>query len=141
MRPVTFKTGISDEMAETILSATRTSIGDSLRSVVYFTTSAFDLLYVRTDLYPSDEAASERKEQLVQLERVGFAERPSRTDIAHSNDGPDIGPYTFTVRFHDNGFVVRVLEGDSGVLFTTDSMDVSTFREAVSAIRGVLSDE
>lgn len=141
MRPEPSHSDISDEMAETILSATRTSLGDTLRSVVYFTPSSFDLLYVRQDLYSSDEAARERKAQLVQLEQVGFAERPARTEITHRDDGPDIGPYNFTVRFHEHGFVVRVLEGDAGVLFTTDSMDVSSFREAVSAIRGVLSGE
>jgi hypothetical protein len=98
-------------------------------------------LYVRQDLYRSDEAARERKAQLVRLEQVGFAERPVRTEIAHTDDGPDIGPYNFTVRFHDDGFVVRVLEGDGGVLFTADSMNVNAFRETVSAIRGVLSGE
>jgi hypothetical protein len=134
-----FETGISDELADRILSATRTSLGDTLRSVVYFTPTSFDLLYVRRDLYPSDEAARERKAQLVQLERVGFAERSARTEITHREDGLDIGPYNFTVRFHDDGFVVRVLEGDAGVLFTADSMDVSAFREAISALRGVLA--
>jgi hypothetical protein len=128
-------------MADSIISATHTSLGDTLRSVMYFTPSSFDLLYVRQDLYPSDEAARERKAQLVELERVGFAEQPTRTEIVHSGDSPDIGPYNFTVRFHNNGFVVRVLEGDAGVIFTADSMDVRTFRGAVSAIRGVLSDE
>ena len=132
------ETGIDDRRAESILSAVRTSLGDDLRSVVYFTPSSFDLLYVRTDLYPSDESARERKAQLVQLERVGFGERPTRNDIARTSDGPDIGPYSFTVRFHDEGFVVRVLEGDAGVLFTTDSMDVRAFREAATAVRGVL---
>jgi len=132
------ETGLDDRRAESILSATRTSLGDSLRSVVYFTPSSFDLLYVRSDLYSSHEEARERKAKLVQLERVGFAERPIRTNIAHSDDGPDIGPYNFTVRFHEDGFVVRVLRGDAGVLFTTDSMDARAFREAVSAIRGVL---
>ena len=132
------ETGIDDRRAESILSAVRTSLGDELRSVVYFTPSSFDLLYVRKDLHPSDESARERKTQLVQLERVGFAERPIRNAIAHSDDGPDIGPYNFTVRFHEGGFVVRVLEGDAGVLFTTDSMDVGAFREAATAIRGVL---
>ncbi|RLM64201.1 hypothetical protein [Halorubrum sp. Atlit-26R] len=132
------ETGIDDRRTESILSATRTGLGDDLRSVVYFTPSSFDLLYVRADLYPSDENARERKAQLVRLERVGFAERPVRDSIAHSDDGPDIGPYNFTVRFHDEGFVVRVLGGDAGVLFTTDSMDVGAFREAATAIRGVL---
>lgn len=135
------ETGLDDRHAESILSAVRTSLGDSLRSVVYFTPSSFDLLYVRKDLYPSDEKARERKAQLVQLERVGFAERPVRNNIAHTGDGPDIGPYNFTVRFHDEGFVVRALAGDAGVLFTTDSMDVRAFREAVTAVRGVLEDD
>ena len=132
------ETDIDDRRAESILSATRTSLGDDLRSVVYFTPSTFDLLYVRTDLYPSDEDARERKAHLVQLERVGFAERPIRNSVAHGGEGPDIGPYDFTVRFHEDGFVVRVLADDAGVLFTTDSMDVRAFREAVTAIRGVL---
>jgi hypothetical protein len=133
-------TGIDDRQAESIVSATRTGLGDELRSVMYFTPSSFDLLYVRKDLYPSDEAARARKAQLVQLERVGFAERPVRNAIAHSDDGPDIGPYDFTVRFHEEGFVVRVLAGDAGVLFTTDAMDSGAFREAVTAIRGVLDE-
>lgn len=138
MESITFETGISDEMADSILSATRTSLGDTLRSVVYFTPSSFDLLYVRKDLYPSDEAARERKAQLVQLERVGFAERPIRNSVAHGGEGPDIGPYDFTVRFHEDGFVARVIEGDRGVLLTTDSMDVRAFREAATAIRTLL---
>jgi len=134
----TAETGIDGGRAESVLSATRTGLGDELRSVVYFTPSAFDLLYVRSDLYPSAGDARTRKAQLVALERVGFAERSVRTDIARSDDGPGIGQYDFTVRFHEDGFVVRVLAGDGGVLFTTDSMDVGAFREAVTAIRGVL---
>lgn len=137
----TIEAGISDETVDSILSATRTSLGDTLRSVVYFTPSSFDLLYVRTDLYPSDAAARERKARLVHLERVGFAERPVRSEIAHGEHGPGIGQYNFTVRFHDDGFVVRVLEGDGGVLFTTDAMNVNAFRETVGAIRGVLGSE
>jgi hypothetical protein len=128
-------------MADSLVSATRTSLGDTLRSVVYFTPSAFDVLYVRQDLYASNDAAREGKAQLVDLEQMGFAERPIRTAIAHNGTRSDIGPYNFTVRFHENGFVVRVLQGDAGVLFTADSMDVSAFEEATSAIRGVIPAE
>jgi hypothetical protein len=138
MNTTTSKTGIDDRLAESVLSAVRTGLGDSLRSVVYFTPSAFDLLYVRADLYSSDGVARERKAPLVDLERVGFAERSARTAIARTDVGPDIGPYDFTVRFHEDGFVVRVLAGDAGVLFTTDAMDVRAFREAVTAVRGLL---
>ncbi|MFC5279455.1 hypothetical protein ACFPM1_11910 [Halorubrum rubrum] len=135
------ETGIGSDRVDSLVSATRTSLGDSLRSVVYFTPSAFDVLYVRQDLYASDDAAREVKAELVSLEQVGFAERPVRTTIAHRDIGSDIGPYNFTVRFHENGFVVRVLQDDVGVLFTADSMDVSAFEEAISAIRGVLRGE
>jgi hypothetical protein len=134
-------TGINSDRADSLVSATRTSLGDSLRSVVYFTPSAFDVLYVRQDVYASDDVAREVKSQLVSLEQVGFAERPVRTTIANRDIGSDIGPYNFSVRFHENGFVVRVLQDDVGVLFTADSMDVSAFEEAISAIRGVLRGE
>jgi hypothetical protein len=139
MTPETFETDISDELTDSLVSATRTSLGDTLRSVVYFTPSAFDVLYVRQDLYGSPEAAREAKAQLVELEQAGFAERPLRTLIAQQEVGSDIGPYNFTVRFHENGFVVRVFHDDVGVLFTADRMDVRAFEEAASAIRGVLS--
>ena len=131
-------TGIEADFEESLVSAARTSLGDTLRSVVYFTPSAFDVLYVRRGLYPSAEAARDAKSQLVALETVGFAEAPARTAIFDGEHESSIGPYEFTVRFHEDGFVVRVLEGNSGVLLTTDSMDVTAFEEAVGAIKKLL---
>jgi len=136
-----FETSISEELSDRIVSAVRTSLGDSLRSVVYFTPSGFDLLYRRQDLYESEASARTAKSQLVEFERTGFAERPVRTAIARMDGGLDIGPYEFTVRFHEDGFVVRILEGDAGVLFTTDSMDVNAFEDAASVITGLLVEE
>lgn len=138
---MTFKTDLSEELADGIVSAARTSLGDTLRAVVYFTPSSFDLLYRRQDLYDSIETAREAKSQLVEFERTGFAERPIRTAIARMGGGPDIGPYEFTVRFHTNGFVIRILQGDAGVLFTADSMDVNAFEDAASAISKLLAEE
>lgn len=131
------ETGLRGDTAESVVSAARTSLGDSLRSVVHFTPSAFDVLYVRQDLYASDDAAREAKAELVDLERVGFAERPVRTRLARRESGSEIGAYGFTIRAHENGFVVRALQGDAGVLFTADSMDISAFEEAITAVRGV----
>jgi hypothetical protein len=127
-------------VADSLVSAARTSLGDTLRSVVYFTPSVFDVLYVRRDLYESAAAAREAKSQLVEFERLGFAEKPVRTLLAQQGGGSDIGPYLFTVRFHEDGFVVRILGDDDGVLFTTDSMDVSAFEEAAIAIGRLLND-
>ena len=138
---MSFETDITGDLADSLVSAVRTSLGDTLRSIVYFTPSAFDVLYTRQDLYDSAERLDEAKSRLVEFERTGFAEGPVRTMIARMGEGSDIGRYEFTVRFHENGFVVRVIQGDAGVLFTADSMDVSAFEDAASAIRGLLGGE
>jgi hypothetical protein len=106
--------------------------------VIYFTPSTFEVLYVRQDLYRSSEAAREAKSQLVEFERVGFAEGPIRTAIAQREGGSDIGPYEFTIRVHDRGFVVRVIVNDVGVLFTADSMDIADFEDAAAAVVNLL---
>ncbi len=135
-----YRTEIGEELATGIVSAARTGLGDTLRSVVYFTPSAFDVLYLRQDLYDSREAARAVKGTLVELERVGFAEVPVRTKVTDPTDGSGIGPYEFTVRFHDDGFVVRVLQGDAGTIMTTDGMDVNAFEDAATAVRRLLAD-
>jgi len=138
---MTFQTDISEKLNDGIVSGVRTSLGDELRSIVYFTPSAFDILYRRQDLYDSVEEARAAKSRLVEFERTGFAEGPVRTAIARRDGGSEIGPYEFTVRFHEDGFVVRVIHGDVGVLFTTDSMDVNGFEDAATAVTGLLDEE
>jgi len=135
-----FTTEISSDVADQLVTAARTSLGDTLRSVVFFTPSAFDVLYVRTDLYETPEAAREAKAQLVDMESVGFAEAPLR-DAVSGDERATIGPYEFTVRFHDDGFVTRVIHGDVGVLLTTDGMDVRAFEEAVTSIETILAEK
>jgi hypothetical protein len=136
-----FQTDISEKLNDGIVSGVRTSLGDELRSIVYFTPSAFDILYRRQDLYDSVEEARAAKSRLVEFERTGFAEGPVRTAIARRDGGSEIGPYEFTVRFHEDGFVVRVIHGDVGVLFTTDSMDVNGFEDAATTVTGLLDEE
>ena len=133
-----YKTGVDQTTAERLVSAARTGLGDTLRSVIYFTPSAFDVLYVRQDLYHSPAAARPAKSRLVEAERSGFAELPLRARHGRSRERSSIGEYQFTVRFHDDGFVVRILEGDAGVVLTTDNMDVRAFTEAATAIRRTL---
>ncbi|MFC6731654.1 hypothetical protein [Haladaptatus sp. DYSN1] len=133
-----FGTGIDHELAESIVSAARTSLGDTLRSVVYFTPSQFDVLYTRTDLYESGAEVRDAKSRLVDLEMMGFAEAPLRTVLTETSAPSSIGPYEFTVRFHEEGFVVRVVRGNHGVLLTTDAMDVNAFEETVDAFNRLL---
>jgi hypothetical protein len=138
-RPNGRETGIDDERADALVSAIRTSLGDYLRSVIYFTPSAFDVLYVRRDLYDTVETARAAKAPLVDAERTGFAEGPVRS-AATETGGSSIGPYAFTVRFHEEGFVVRILHGDAGVIVTTDEMDVGAFEETAAAVHRLLVD-
>lgn len=131
---------LDEELSEEIVQAARTSLGDTLRSVVYFTPSGFDLLYVRQDLSGSPEAVRDAKSRLVDIETVGFAEAPIRTALSGEAGPSTIGPYMFTVRVHEDGFVVRVLEGDTGVLLTADAMDITAFGDAATPIRKLLAD-
>jgi hypothetical protein len=139
MSDSTYHTGVDEAVAESVVRVARTSLGDTLRSVVAFTPAEFDVLYVRSDLYDSAAAARAAKWQLVSFERVGFAEAPIR-DASADAEPSSIGPYEFTVRFHEDGFVARVLEGSLGVLLTTDDMDVTAFAEAATAIKRLLAD-
>ncbi len=140
MYEVPFETDIDTKFADSVVSAARTSLGDTLRSVIYFTPGAMDVLYVRQDLYESRERAVEAKARLVEFERVGFAEAPVRTALSAPNVAESIGAYDFTVRVHGEGFVVRVMADDDGVLLTTDDMDVEAFEEAAVAIRRFLNE-
>ena len=134
-------TDLTDELADSVVQAVRTSLGDTLRSVVYFTPSAFDVLYTRQGLYQSPDSVRTAKSELVEFERTGFAEGPVRTAIARRGGESGIGDYLFTIRFHRDGFVVRVIRSDAGVLFTADSMDVNAFEDAVSAVSKLLTEE
>ncbi|WP_276261379.1 DUF7522 family protein [Haloglomus litoreum] len=135
-----YNCGIEAARADELVSAARTSLGDTLRSLVYFTPGAYDVLYVRSDLYEDRETAYRAKAELVDMERVGFAEMPVRSSIARRGRRSELGDYEFTVRFHEEGFVVRVIRGYCGVLLTVDRMDVEAFEDAVTAIRAILAE-
>lgn len=129
---------ISDEFAEQIVSTCRTAIGDGLRSVIYFTPDAYDVLYVRRDLYDGDlERVHEAKREVVENERLGFATSEIYADFGEDEE-PGLGDYEFTQRVFKNGFLTRILVGDRGVLVTTDGFDLAAFREIVVSVRNLL---
>ncbi|WP_254768114.1 DUF7522 family protein [Salinilacihabitans rarus] len=133
---------VTDDFAETIVNTARVTVGDSLRSVVYFTPDDFELLYVRADLYAGDEdAVREAKGAFVENERVGFADVETYESLAtEPNVEPDIGEYEFTVRVFSDGFVSRVIVGDRGVLVTSDGIEMDPFEEMAIALRKTLAD-
>jgi hypothetical protein len=128
-----------NQPATALVSAARTSVGDQLRTVVLFTPAALDLLYVREGVADTVDLRK-AAERLVKFERMGFAEAPVRTAVSGDVGRSGVGPYQYTVRSHADGFVVRVLEGEAGVLLTTDGMNANGFEEAAAAIRRLLPD-
>jgi len=137
------ETNIPEALSDSLLSSSRTALGDTLRTIVYFTPDAFDVLYTRSDLYGGDpERVREVKRRFVDSERVGFDAQETYQDLAGVPDAePDIGEYEFTIRVFSDGFVSRAIVGDHGVLLTTDSMDINSFEELAVSLRKILADE
>jgi len=117
---------LSSDQAARLVRAARTTVGDELRSLTYFTEDVVEQLYLRSDL---DRTA----------DLIGFAE--NERDGFHSKSlyrGTQLGSYDFTIRVFDNGYLTRVIAGDKGVWVTTDGMKIDRFEELASAIESVL---
>lgn len=120
--------GISASQRDELVSAARTTVGDELRSVTYFTEEAVDQLYLRDDLEQSADLVG-----FADTERLGFR---SQTDY----DLSELGRYRFTIRVFDQGYLTRVIVGGHGVWVTTDEMSIDRFEELASALAGVLGE-
>ncbi len=116
--------GLSSQMVTTA----RTAIGDSLRSVTYFTRDDFEQLYLREDLERDADLTS-----FIGHEWRGF----KTTQTAY--EGSELGNYRYTIRVFDNGFLVRVTSDREGVFVTTDGLTINDFEEVAVAIKSVLS--
>ncbi|MFD1512813.1 DUF7522 family protein [Halomarina rubra] len=130
---------VSNELSDGLVSTARAGIGDTLRSVVYFTPETFEVLYVRKDLYDDAAAARAAKGALVDVERSGFVDGPAYAALAPDEAGPRFGEYEFTLRVFREGFVGRVVVDDHGVLVTTDEVDVGGFEEVAVTFRKLLA--
>lgn len=108
--------------------ACRATFGDSLRSIVYFTRSEFEQVYLRDDL--ESEA---RLETFVANERVGF-------DRMATYEGSELGAYRFTVHGFDGGYLARVVGDGEAVFVTADESPMARFEELVDAVGDVLDE-
>jgi len=118
----------SDDLAEQLTSSCRTSVGDELRSVTYFTDEAEEQLYLRDDLEPGADIVG-----FADNERLGF-----RTQAVYHDT--ELGEYLFNIRTFERGYLTRVIVGDHGAFVTTDEMEMDLFRELATAVRSVLAD-
>ncbi|WP_290818746.1 hypothetical protein [Halovivax sp.] len=117
------------ETAERIVVACRTAVGDSTRSITYFTRDDFEQLYLRDDL--------ERDADLSTF--IGHEWRGFQTARA-AYEGSEVGDYEYTIRVFENGFLVRVTTEREGVFVTTDGLTMKDFEELATALDAVLAE-
>ncbi len=121
-------TGIlTDEAADQIVTTCRTAIGDSLRSVTYFTRDDYEQVYLREELERDADLST-----FIGHEWHGF--KTAQT----AYEGSELGDYNYTIRVFDNGFLIRVTSDREGVIVTTDGLTVKDFNEVATAVGSFL---
>lgn len=121
---------LADEAADNIVRTSRTSLGDSLRSVTYFTRDDYEQLYLRDDLSRDADLTS-----FIGIEWRGF----KTAQAAYK--GTELGDYQFTIRVFENGYLMRVTDNREGVFVTTDSLTMGDFNNVAQSVRKVLRDD
>lgn len=117
---------VDEELADQIKRACRTTVGDSLRSITYYTPDAFEQLYLRSDLDSDADLAG-----FVDHESVGF-----RAQTAYRDS--ELGKYRYTVRAFENGYLTRVTADSHGVFVTTDGLTMRRSEDVAEALQSVL---
>ncbi|SFS67948.1 DUF7522 family protein [Halostagnicola kamekurae] len=120
---------LTSDTSNQIVTTARTAIGDSLRSVTYFTRDDYEQLYLRDDLERDADLST-----FIGHEWRGF------TTAQTAYDGSELGDYNYTIRVFDNGFLIRVTNDREGVLVTTDGLTVKDFEEVATALRTYLAE-
>lgn len=115
------------DRAERLVRVCRTAMGDTLRSVTYFTRDDFDQLYLRDDL-----------ERDADLDRFVDHEWQSYEITQDAYRASELGEYRYTVRVFENGYLVRVTAPNEGVFVTVDDLTTGRFEEITAAIGGLL---
>jgi hypothetical protein len=118
---------LSDEAGERLTSMSRAVLGDSLRSVTYFTRTEYDQVYLRNDLERDADMDSfiGHEWQAFQMTQDTYGES-------------ELGEYEYTIRKFENGFLIRVATEDEGVFVTTDGLTLRDFDDVAIALRETL---
>jgi hypothetical protein len=119
---------LESEFAEELISVCRTTVGDELRSIAYFTEDEVEPVYLRDDL--------DRTADLVGFathERLGFQDQAAYQDS-------QLGEYQATIRMFEEGYLTRVIYGNTGIWVTTDEMSIDRFEELTTALKELLTD-
>jgi hypothetical protein len=122
---------LDDQTEDQLMRSCRTTVGDSLRSVTYFTRDDYVQVYLRGDLEQDADLSS-----FIGHEWYDF----SNTQTAYTYQGSELGEYEYTIRAFENGYLVRADVDGGGVLVTTDGITMQGYEELVAAIRGVFAE-
>jgi len=120
---------LSEDAADHLVTVCRTAMGDSLRSVTFFTRDDYEQLYLRSDLEQDADLMSFIGHEWYDFKNTEEAYRDS-----------ELGDHRFTVRAFDNGYLVRVATDREGTFVTTDGLTLQSFEEAATAIEKMLRD-
>lgn len=117
---------IAEDRAAELVSACRTTVGDEVRSITYFTPDDYVQLYLRSDLESDADLA-------------GFVDHESFGFNAHTAyQGSELGEYQYTIRVFEHGFLIRVTTRREGVFLTTDWLTLRDFDELAAAVGRLL---
>lgn len=118
---------LTEARADQLKTACRSAVGDNCRSVTYFDATNYMQVYLRDDL--------EQDADLMSFIGHEWHDYKTTTD---AYTGSELGNYEYTIRNFENGFLVRVGLGDSGVFVTTDGLKLKDFDSLVSTITDLL---
>lgn len=118
---------VDARFADRLERACRTAVGDTLRSITYFTRDGYRQVYLRSDLESEADLAG-----FVDLESDGF-----RANTAYR--GSELGEYRYTVRAFENGYLTRVTVGDHGVFVTTDGLTIRRSEDVAETLSRLLA--
>ena len=119
---------LSSEQSAELIETAKENIGDALRSVIYFTRSDFDQLYLRDNLERDADVSS-----FVGHEWRSYRETP------RAYQSSELGEYDFTARGFDNGYLLRVATDRKGVLITTDSLSLKDYENLAESLHAILT--
>ena len=107
---------LPDAVAEGLVGTCESVAGRHLRSVTYFTAADYEQLQLREDLARDAD-----------LESFTGVEWHESTIIGEAYGTSELGEHEYTIRAFDNGYLLRVSEGEHGVFVTTDDLPMTTF--------------
>jgi len=118
---------LSEEARERLRIIARTAVGDSLRSVTYFTRTDYEQVYLRSDLERDADLSS-----FIGSEWQSF----QLTQDTYGDS--ELGEYQYTIRAFENGYLLRVTTDREGVFLTTDGLTMTDVESAAAALEETL---